>query len=181
MRAMVHDECHPDVSLSHWEAFRNEASPYLLEKVLDRNETRLPRRFLPLARGAGIASPYLLRRAGYRPGLYRARGWFKPNHDQVWKEIGRSCLIVLRCKPFWRITRDHGATTSALVHIFGSTPILTRTYQEATYLAEFCWKGIPLPTGLCWVHDCPDDVDDAIDFAFQRGINEARAAHSLAA
>ena len=80
---MVHDECHPDVSLSHWEAFRNEASPYLIEKVLDRSATRLPRRFVPLARGAAIASPYLLRRAGYRPGSYRARGWFKPNHDQA--------------------------------------------------------------------------------------------------
>ena len=66
---------------------------------------------------------------------------------RLWKEIGRRCLIVLRCKPFWRITRDHGATNSALVHIFGSTPILTRTYQEATYLAEFCWKEVRCQRG----------------------------------
>jgi hypothetical protein len=70
---MVHDACHPDVPLSDWEAFRNEASPYLIERVLDRSETRLPRWFLPLARGAAIASPYLLARAGYRPGSYRLK------------------------------------------------------------------------------------------------------------
>jgi hypothetical protein len=64
-----------------------------------------------------------------------------------------------------------------LVHNFGSTPILTRTYQEATYLAEFCFKKGPLPTGLWWVHECPDDMNDAIDFSLDRMVREARAAH----
>jgi hypothetical protein len=190
MHAMVHDACHPDVPLSDWEAFRNEASPYLIERVLDRSETRLPRWFLPLARGAAIASPYLLARAGYRPGSYRAPGWRKPkrkpSHEEVFKDLGRECLIVLRCKPFWWIAlntgslgRLHDHTNFALVHIFGSTPILTRTYQEATYLAEFCFKEGPLPTGLCWVRECPDDMNGAIDFSLDRGVDEARAAHSL--
>jgi hypothetical protein len=33
---MVHDECHPDVSLSDWDAFCTGVSPYLIEQVLDR-------------------------------------------------------------------------------------------------------------------------------------------------
>jgi hypothetical protein len=35
--------------------------------------------------------------------------------------------------------------------------------------------------GLCWVHECPDDVSGAIDFAFQRGVDAMRAARCLAA
>jgi hypothetical protein len=184
---MFSDEQHPHVSLSVWDAFQRWGSPYLIEKVLDRSETRLPGWYLPLARGAAIPSSYLLRRAGYRPGSHRARGWLKPSREEVFKDLGRDCLIVLRCKPFWRIAlstggslgRPHGHTNFALVHIFGSTPILTRTYQEATYLAEFCFEEGPLPTGLCWVHECPDDMDDAIDFSLDRAVDEAEAARAL--
>jgi hypothetical protein len=183
---MVHDECHPDVSLSDWEAFRKDVSPYLIEQVLDRDAARLPYWCLPLARGAAIASPYLSRRAGYRIGSHRARGWrkpkCKPSYEELFKDFGIECLIVKSCGPYWRIGLDNGCfgrphnrTHFALVHIFGSTPILTRTYQEATYLAEFCFRNGRLPPGLCWVHECPDDMDDAIDFALDRRIAEIRA------
>jgi hypothetical protein len=57
-------------------------------------------------------------------------------------------------------------------------PILTRTYQEATYLAEFCFKE-GHATGLRWVQECPDDMNGAIDFALQRRIDEAKTARSL--
>jgi hypothetical protein len=194
MHAMFHDECHPDVSLSDWQAFRDWHSPAsasgvphcrAIEEVLDRNAVRLPPWYLPLARGAAIASLYLAHRAGYRPGGHRARGWVmckpKPYREQeLFKDLGRDGLIVTRCKPFWRITIGRGVLSRphpdfALVHMFGSTPILTRTYQEATYLAELCYeKGSP---GLCWVHECPDDMNDAIDFALNRRIAETRAAH----
>jgi hypothetical protein len=96
---------------------------------------------------------------------------------------GRPCLAAreLFARNTGASARPHDHTNFALVHIFGSTPILTRTYQEATYLAEFCFKEGPLPMGLCWVHECPDDVSGAIDFAFQRGVDEMRAARCLAA
>jgi hypothetical protein len=185
MHAMVHDECHPDVPLSDWKAFCKNVSPYLIEQVLDRDTARLPYWYLPLARGAALPSPRLLRLAGYRPGSHRARGWFKPNNEELYKDLGRNCLIVRSCKPFWWIavntgalSRPHNHSNFALIHIFGSTPILTRTYQEATYLAEFCWKEGPVPTGLCWVHECPDDMDDAIDFALDRRIAHPRGAQS---
>jgi hypothetical protein len=175
---MVHDECHPDVPLSDCKAFCKNVSPYFIEQVLDRDTARLPDWYLPLARGAAIPSRYLLHRAGYRPGAHRAPGWFKPRSQEVWKDFGSECLVILRVGSFWRIARDTGALSRphdhmnfALVHIFGSTPILTRTYQEATYLAEFCIKQGPLPAGLCWVHECPDDMDGAIDFALNRGVD----------
>jgi|ERR1019366_9811974 hypothetical protein len=191
---MVHDDCHPDVSLSEWQAFRDWHSPAsassgaphcrAIDTVVDRSAIRLPSWYLPLARGAAIPSLYSLCRAGYRPGGHRARGWRKPrrsgNREEVFKDLGRDCLVVNRCKPFWRITMDRGVLSRphpnfALVHRFGSTPILTRTYQEATYLAERCYEtGWP---GLCWVRECPDDMNDAIDFALDRRIAETRAAH----
>ena len=186
---MIPDECHPDVSLSDWRTFSNEVSPFVIEEVIDRSIAHMPSWFLPLARGAAVPSSYLLRSAGYRPGAYRARGWKKckprPDREQeLFKDLGRDCLIVTRCKPFWRITMDRGVLSRphnhpnfALVHMFGSTPILTRTYQEATYLAEHCYeKGSP---GLWWVHECPDDINGAIEFAQDRSINEAFAARSL--
>ena len=181
MHAMVSDDCHPDVSLSDWDAFRRWVSPYPMEKVVNRSDIALPYWYLPLARGAAIPSAHLLRRAGYRAGSARARGWFKPSAEELYKDLGRDCLIVQRCKPFWWIAwntgtlaRPHDHSNFALVHIFGSTPIITRTYQEATYLAEFCFKESPLQTGLCWVHECPDDINGAIDFSLNRGIDEAR-------
>ena len=178
---MVRDDCHPDVSLSDWECFRNEVSPYLIEKVLERIQTRLPNWYLPLARGAAIASSSLLRRAGYSAGSDGALGWSNPRGDEPFKDLGRNCLIVQQCKPFWRIALDtsafqaHGHSYFALVHIFGSTPIITRTYQEAMCLAEFCVKTGTVPTGLCWVHECPGDIRGAIEFALRRGVDEAGA------
>jgi hypothetical protein len=89
---MFRDEQHPDVSLSDWEAFRKEFSPYLIEEVLDRSQLKLPDRFVPLARGVAIPSPYLLGRAGYRPGSRRPPGWCKPHCDVLWKDIGPDSL-----------------------------------------------------------------------------------------
>jgi hypothetical protein len=182
---MVHDEYHPDVSLPDWEAYRDWVSPHPFDQVLDRRQARLPNWYLPLARGAVIASPYLLRMAGYRTGRHRARGWRKNNAEELYKDLGRECLIVQRCGPFWRIgydtgtlARPHDHSHFALVDLFGSTPIVTRTYQEATYLAEFCFKE-GHATGLRWVHECPDNINGAIDFALQRRIDEARTARSL--
>ena len=51
---MVHDECHPHVSLSDWKEHCSWSSPHPFEEVLDRSEARLPDRYLPLARGAAI-------------------------------------------------------------------------------------------------------------------------------
>jgi hypothetical protein len=95
------------------------------------------------------------------------------------------CVAVAGGPPLWRIERNGSlrrplvrTTNLTLAHIFGSTPILARSYQSATCLAEFCfWDGPP--SELCWAEACPDGVKGAIEFAQQRRINEAMAARSL--
>jgi hypothetical protein len=183
---MFHDIDHPDVSLFDWRTFRTEFSTYLIEEVVDRNEIELQDWFAPLARGVAFSSSYLLRRAGYRDGSYRARGWQKPHCDVLWKDIGPDSLVVRGyCgQPLWQIERNgspgrpHNHPNMTLVHQFGSTPILTRNYQSATYLAEFCYWNDP-PPGLRWVDECPDDPWAAIDFVESRRIDEAvRATYS---
>jgi hypothetical protein len=178
MHAMLPTRDHPHVIWYEWKTFKNEFSPYLIEEVVDRREIELPKWYVPLARGAAIPSSYLLRRAGYRPGSYRPRGWVKPHYDALWKDIGPDCLVVRGGKPLWQIERNgspgrpHGHPNMALVHNFGSTPILTRTYQAATYLAEFCYWNDP-PAGLRWIDECPDDFRGAIEFYRIRRITEA--------
>jgi hypothetical protein len=179
---MVPDDCHPSVSLPDWNAFRNGCSPYLFEEVLDRSSLKLPSHSVPLARGGAIASQHLLTAAGYCPGAHRARHWSKTKQGgrrtEIFKKHGINRLIITLCGPAWRITWDKGPLNRphpyknfALVYLFGSTPVLTRKYQEATYLADMCWERCP--TGLSWVHECPDDVYGAIRFAHERDMAEA--------
>jgi hypothetical protein len=180
MHVMFHENGHPDVSLSDWSTFRNEFSPYLIEKVLDRSAANMPDWFVPLARGAAIPSKYLLRKAGYGRGWRRLPDWHKPCRGALFKEFGEDCLAVAGGQPLWRIEREgslsrpHFRINLTLAHRFGSTPILARNVQAAICLAEFCYlKG--LPPGLCWAEGCPDDVNGAIEYAQQRRINETQA------
>jgi hypothetical protein len=183
---MFSEEGHPDVALSDWETFRREFSPYLVEEVVDRTEIELPEWYVPLARGAAVPSSFLLQRAGYRAGSHRARGWCKPHYDLLWKDIGPDSLVVRGGKPLWQIERNgspgrpHNHPNKALVHVFGSTPILTRNYQSATFLAEFCYLNGP-PPGLRWVDECPDDWRGVLAFAQKRRIEEVVAGRSLPA
>jgi hypothetical protein len=176
MRAMLPTPDHPHVIWHEWKTFK-EYSNYLIEEVIDRREIELPKWYVPLARGAAIPSSYLLRISGYRPGSYRPRGWVRPHYDVLWKDIGPDTLVVRGGKPLWQIERNgspgrpHRHPNKALVHLFGSTPILARTYQEATYLAEFCYRNNP-PAGLRWIDECPDDMSGAIEFYRIRRIVE---------
>lgn len=176
---MFRDEGHPDISLSDWTTFKEEFSLCLIEEVIDRTEVKLQPRLLPLARGVAFASTHLLGRAGYRAGSCRARGWSKLHCDVFCRDIGPDSLVVrgYERQPLWQVERNgppgrpHGHPNMMLVHNFGSTPLLTRTYQQATYLAEFCYFNDP-PAGLRWVNGCPDDIKGAIDYAQRRRIHE---------
>jgi hypothetical protein len=180
---MFRDEGHPDVSLSDWNTFRGEFSGYLLEEVIDRGDIKLPDWVLPLARGVAIPSPYLLNSAGYRPGLRRPKGWRKRHCDVYYKDIGSDSLVVrgYHGHHLWHVERNgsrgrpHGHPNMSLVHLFGSTPILVRSFEAAMHLAEYSYLNDP-PRGLRWVNECPDDIDGAIDYARQRASNEAMAA-----
>ncbi len=185
---MFREEGHPDISLSDWNAFRRDFSPFVIEEVIDRSAIKLLDRFLPLARGGVIPSSYLLQRAGYRIGSRRRPGWCKLHCDVLGKDIRADNLLVrgYHGHPFWHVERNgpperpHGHRNMTLVHIFGSTPVVTRTYQAATHLAEYCYYNGP-PAGLRWVNECPDDISGAIEFARQRGVDEARGIFTLRA
>ena len=173
---MFREDGHPDVPLSDWETFRREVSPYQIDEVLDRSQTKLPDRIVPLARGIAIASRHLLSRAGYRPGSRRPRGWYKC-HDGAYRKDdltvrGYNESSLWHIERNGSLSRPHGYSNMALVHQFGSTPILARTCQAAMHLAEFCSQKAP-PVGLRWINQCPDDLFGAIGFAQNRRMNEA--------
>jgi hypothetical protein len=181
---MFRDEQHPDVPLRDWETFRNECSPYVIEKVLDRREVFFPDWFVPLARGAAVASSYLLGRARYREGSHRKRGWEKTPWGFC-KVIDEDYLTVAQYGPFWLIQRDGPLSQPpnlrfnlTLAYLFGATPILVQNYQSATYLAEYSVMD-GLPGTLCWAQTCPDNVEEAVEFAIKRSINEATDERSL--
>lgn len=75
---MMYEHGRPDTMPSDCEHFRREFSPYFMEKVINRDESRLPQWFVPLARGVVIACYILPRKAGHCPGMFRPRGTGNP-------------------------------------------------------------------------------------------------------
>jgi hypothetical protein len=187
---MLYDVGHPSVPMSDWQTFRKEFSPLLIGEVIDRSEIKLPDWFVPLARGVAIASDTLLRKAAYRHGSYRPRGWHKTHCDVFIKRTvadkdkNFAALTVRQYanQRWWSIERYHEGrkyedTTDVLVFVFGSTPIFCWNPQSAMCLAEYCQTNY-LPVGLRWVAACPDNKDGAIEFARKRRIDEVLAATS---
>jgi hypothetical protein len=183
---MFHDTDHPNVSLSEWERFLKELPTHLIAEIIDRSKAKLPDWLVPLARGVGIASEILLRKAGHRHGMHRPRGWRKSilGCDVFVRDIDPEgcelkCLNVRQCfnQGLWTIERWRGMrhyqdSDEILVHEFGSTPIFTRSRQAAMRLATYCHENGP-PDGLRWISACPKDGKDAVEFARERNIIEA--------
>jgi hypothetical protein len=175
---MIYEIDHPHVELLDWQKFQ-ERPPPLIDKVIDRNEIEFPGWFVPLARGAAIASDALLREAGYRSGMRRPRGWRKVERHIFAQNIIPQFLLVHSKQDLWTIerwslSRPYQHSDEILVHQFGSTPITTRDYQSAMRLAEHCHVKGP-PARLRWINACPDDRDGAIEFARNRHICESLA------
>jgi hypothetical protein len=189
MYAMFHENGHPDVSLSDWKTFCDQFSPFLFSDIIDRQAVKLPDWFLPLARGIAVPSDYLLNRAGYVPGKYRPRSW-KPTGTHYYAcsvGIGTAPakLFVRRVdnQPFWTIellsnTNKYAGWDKVLIFLFGSTPVFTRNYQSAMYLADWVFKD-DRHLGLGWVDVCPQDVQAATAFAKQRSAYENLVKQSL--
>jgi hypothetical protein len=182
---MFRDLGHPDVTLSDWQRFLKEFPGDLITEVLDRSLVGLPKCMVPLARGVAIASPAILLKAGHRPKRSHPHGWRQTHCDVFVQDIycdsdGRAqCLMVRQCDDRglwtverWRASRPYQDTDEILVHQFGSTPIMTRSYQSAMRLATHC-HAIGLPLGLRWIEASPNNCDSAIESARARGIVEA--------
>jgi hypothetical protein len=158
---------------------------HLIAEVIDRSKTGLPEWFLPLARGAAIASDTLLRKVGHQHGMNPPRGWRKTDCDVFVRDIGPEgrehlkCLKVRQCNDQglwtaerWSETRQCSNSDETVVYPFGSTPIFTRCSQSAIQLAQYSHENGP-PAGLRWISACPKRCQDAIEMARERRLDEA--------
>ena len=179
---MFYDADHPDVSLSDWQTFVRECPSDLIAELIDRSEIGLPDWFVPLARGVGIASDALLRKAGHGYGMHRPRGWRKIYCDVFDLDIADGLQLTVRqCddQGLWTVerfseSRPYQPSDELLVHEFGSTPIFTRSYQSAMRLATHCHENGP-PAGLRWISASPKDYQVAVEIARKHSIDEAVA------
>jgi hypothetical protein len=186
---MMLEDGHPIATQVDWAKFRTQHSRYLISEVINRRECCIPDWFVPLARGAAIASDTLLRTVGHRDGMYRPRGWIESSPDYFVRfkdHLAPNCSLMVReCDntSLWTVERLGEMRRSEdvdeiLVHVFGSTPIFTRSYQSAMRLAMHCHVNDPFH-GLRWIKAIPINRDVAIEIARQRQIDEAPAATGM--
>jgi hypothetical protein len=185
---MFYEEGHPDVTLKDWQGFKSWQKSckilplHHIDEVIDRDESGcIPHWFAPLARGVVIASDTLLREAGYHSGSGRPSFWTRTSHNVFKWDLNHCGRFVQGFGDLW-IVGEWGVVTldKTLVHVFGSTPILTRNYQSAIHLATYNWKN-GFPGSLRFIKTSPTNVDAAIEFARKRRSNEALSANSALA
>lgn len=187
---MLFEEGHPIISHSDWKDFCASQKSlkvfpsHLIDEVIDRDEARLPNWFVPLARGVAIASDALLRKAGHRDGLYRPRGWRETSPEYFVRNLDWNCYLLVRESDetdLWTIERLGASrrynADEVLVHMFGSTPIFTRSYRSAMRLAMHCHANGP-PSELRWIKAIPTNCEAAIEFARKRRNDEALDANN---
>jgi hypothetical protein len=183
---MFNDLDHPNITLAEWQDFLarqkscKEPPMHLIEEVIDRCQCCVAKWFVPLARGAAVASDTLLRSVGHRPGMGRPRGWCETSPDYFTKPVNVFDLLMVReCDEtnLWTVERlnaprRHVDDDDILVHVFGSTPIFTRSAASAMRLAMYCHKNIP-PSVLRWIKASPINGEAAIELAKRRQEEEA--------
>jgi hypothetical protein len=167
---------HPNVPLEDWQTFCQKVSPFLIKQVIERDKLEMAPFMVPLARGVGMASSYLLHKAGYNsrtrlPGLRKSslRCFDLVTNNQpvlrvrnVGRHRGRSLWAVLRL----------GSRCDILVHQFGSTPIVAADHRAAMQLAIRCDQ--KSPPGLAWIQLVPKCVKSLMRTAAGRRKREAR-------
>ena len=133
----------------------------LIEKEIDREQTKLPDWFLPEARIVAVASPTLLSHVGYLSGKPRPENWFGLN-ECYRKPIGfgsdvhRLMVCEVPGTKLWTVERldeEHHAKgiDEVLAYDWGPIhPIFTDSYQSAMVLGEYCHRNAP-PKGLRWI------------------------------
>jgi hypothetical protein len=65
-----------------------------------------------------------------------------------------------------------------LAHVFGSTPLFTRTCQSAMRLANYCHSNGP-PAGLRWIKATPNNLPLALETVQQREVEQSLPAPML--
>jgi hypothetical protein len=138
----------------HWQKFLREPPPHLIAEVVERDDTEMPDRFVPWAPGVVVASDHLLAAAHHRLGSRPPLGWSQHKPRVFWKPARTNRLWVCGLGEFWTVERE---IETVLVFAYGSMPIVTRSYQAAMRLAEYCHPQ-PAP-GLMWVVMTPDGIN----------------------
>jgi hypothetical protein len=180
---MFNEAGHPNVSHTDWEVFRNEFPPFTLSEVVGRRSLPFPKWYVPLARGAAVASDHLLSKAGFAPGAQLPNGWYQIAagiYEKFFSNSGQK-LQVRQCgyQPLWTVElyrRTRNVILPAdklLVFTFGSTPVLTRSHVASAYLADHAYTKKVI--SLRWVTALPVDNKGAVAFARQRNGVERRA------
>lgn len=97
---------------------------------------------------------------GYYEGRYRPRGW-QLKEPTVFKKPSGSHVLWVRStrtrQPLWVLERVgvRNDDDQMLCYALGPMPILTKSYQAAMWMAEYCHPGTPDKLGLMhWI-----DVD----------------------
>jgi hypothetical protein len=153
--------------LKCWPALQEHPPTVLIAEVVERSKTDMPDDFVPWAPGVVIASDYLLRAAGHRPGLRRPEGWSPGKPDVFTKVMYGNRLMVRGCGEFWTAERE---LDEVLAFPFGPLPVFTRTSQAAMRLAEY-WHPCPqqsegcfprpreVASGLSWIVATPSGIE----------------------
>jgi hypothetical protein len=170
---MFFEPDHPLVPENDWLQFSSQL-PLYLKAALNRETIELPHWFLPLSRGALIASPFLLRSLARK--RRRPSGWTSLTADTYQRAAGKTRLRVRRTRDgrFWTILRwrpganqRSNKTAETIVHTFGSTPVLAATRYRAQQLAEL-FDACGPAAGLRWARVSPRWLVGALAFAIQR-------------
>ena len=151
--------------LKCWPSLQMERLPILIGGAIERSKTELPADFVPWAPWVVIASDYLLREVGYRPGSSPPNGW-TPGQPGVFTKVwNRNRLMVRQCGEYWTVERSNDEVLA-----YFSVPMFTRTCQSAMQLAEYCQphalegesRAFPRPrgvaSGLRWVPFDPEGI-----------------------
>ena len=161
---MFYDIERPEITLSEWERFCKDFPSHLIDKVIDREKACLPDWFMPLAWGVAIASDELLREAGYRHGMRQPPGWRERTPDYFTHYIAyENGLLVRESEETDLWTIEHLGPSrryevdEVLGHVFGGTPLFTRSSRSAMCLAMHCHTKEP-PPGLRWIK-APEEND----------------------
>jgi hypothetical protein len=184
---MMFDEGHPIISRKDWMNFQLWMGDLPNWQLLtdfsgsvDRESIDLPYWFLPLSRGALIAGPGLLGPHYISKLALASRGWTRRSADVYERTIGKTRLRVRRTNDgrFWLISRwlpgvpmHSDRRSETIVHLFGSTPIVTANLHEALYLAHRFQTNDPVG-GLLWTRVSPHYLVGAIKFANERAQSE---------
>jgi hypothetical protein len=173
---MFNNAIEPNVSLSDWQQFRQQF--LLIDRIIERNEARLPEWFLPLARGGAFPSKGLLRQIGYHRGMKRPHGWGETSNGFYRTLIDVDTRLIVRQSEdldLWSVERwsfkRRSEVDEVLVFRFGATPIFTKDPVAAMLLARHCHLKGP-PPGLSWFKG-PADPEAVAKIARQRQLDEA--------